>query len=80
MSYLCMRPESACIHNFRHNENLTLHPREDNYYVRQTVAPQRGAWITEAIQKVDEPTIINYILITQTCLIINIASIARIFR
>ena len=35
-----MRPESGCIHNFGHNENPTL---------RQTVAPQRGAWITEAM-------------------------------
>ena len=45
-----MHLESGCIHNFRLNEKYNLHPDED---VRQTVAPQHGAWIIEARLDVD---------------------------
>ena len=41
------RPESGRIHNFRHNENPTSASRRK--CLRQTVAPQHGAWIIEAV-------------------------------
>ena len=70
-----MHPESGCTHNFRHNENPTLYPSR---CVRQTMASQRGTWITKA--SLSQPMCgcsLNYLYFIPLAVLVSVFLVTR---